>query len=179
LAQKRTEAMATTKQPAETFVPDTKTGAAATLQRLEASEAAASDAYKTALESGDAVMIRSTRDNWLEVVESLRKYDAQIADTRRITDEFIERKEMVRILEAISSWWLIGISLCADKVPNLPERTILRDALADTWASAIAMGKNSGGGVDVPEWAVKALCSHHLLADMEGGVKELAETFKA
>ncbi len=84
--------------------PEARVGAARALERLEAEEAALYCAYKSARASGDVLSAKLSRDSWLKVSESLRKYDLMVVASRRGEGELVPRKAVEAWLGNLASW---------------------------------------------------------------------------
>jgi hypothetical protein len=73
-------------------------GVAQALRRLEAMEARAFAAFERAITIGDPVATKSTRDNWLKISESLRRFDLQVEIGRRASGELLPREQVELLL---------------------------------------------------------------------------------
>jgi hypothetical protein len=72
-------------------------GAANALRRLEQAEARAYNDFKQASASGDAVRIRASRENWLKISETLRRFDLAIEQARRDAGDLVPKEDVLRL----------------------------------------------------------------------------------
>lgn len=156
---RRAEAAARPKGP--TTLP---TGAGAALGRLERSEAAAFDEFRHTLESGDLIRAKACRQTWLALAEGLRKFDAQLGESRREAGDMVPRTETERILRAVGNGAMRGMNAVINALndahlnhgqalPNLNG-----EAVEKSWLLALASaGANDAPGCFIPRWALDAL----------------------
>jgi hypothetical protein len=79
-------------------------GAAGALQRLATTERTLYHRLQTALKDGNALAIADARTDWLQVSESLRRYDIAIEQSRRESGELIPRSESEMAVRMASVW---------------------------------------------------------------------------
>ena len=132
--------------------PEALLGAARALERMEHEEAALYSAYKSARASGDVLSAKLSRDSWLKVSESLRKYDLLVAASRRGEGELVPRAQVEVWLNNAAGWLhfsLIGpCDNSADKAFDVSKRAF------EGWICS----KNHGA--PVPLWVGRALFAH-------------------
>lgn len=161
-------------------------GAAAALRRLGEAELNAAKNYQRALKEGNPLLIKATQNAWLETLDVLRKYDAQIEAGRRDAGELVPREELERILRSVSFYLrmagqqAIGAA-CAEtepiwkiKEPWEMNRLLVRlhwETLMNTFASLASHA--DGKEMEIPAWAIQALSS-----DLEFVLKDVPETIK-
>lgn len=161
-------------EPAPPGAPNLKTGAGPALARLESSEAEAFTAFEAAVKSGDLFAAKAARQNWLAISEALRKFDSQVAESKRTTGETVERSEVERVLRAVSGWWGLGVEGAVHALAEHMVRGEFRDhgtelvrrSLHSAWCASIAAGGGSGAPGDwLPGWAVQALLKSNRIPD--------------
>jgi hypothetical protein len=83
---------------------DLPEGPAAALKRLERAEVESYRAFSRAVTAGDPVTVKTTRENWLRIVESLRKLDLQVGlDGRELIPKVEVEAGIKRAMEAFQS----------------------------------------------------------------------------
>lgn len=143
-------------------------GAAAALKRLEDAERASYAQFQAALAEGDGFQIKVARETWLKMGDSLRRYDATVAEARRAAGAVLPKSEVERILRVLAYYLRIaGRTLfigaadgwAAEDRPELiaaEAEELLGEGLLLGVANLIA---TSEGGMAVPGWVAAALTS--------------------
>jgi hypothetical protein len=94
---------------------DLARGAASALARLEQDEAQRWAAYQAAKEAtADASTQKRLHKQWLEVSESLRKYDLQVEQIRRDAGELLTRAQAEQVLEATATALRLAVAGAAE-----------------------------------------------------------------
>lgn len=83
-------------------------GAAEALARLEREEVAAHQRLQAALAAGDPLSIKSERDGWLKISESLRRYDLLVEQSRRDAGELMPMSQVRELIRAWIGWVPLG-----------------------------------------------------------------------
>ena len=141
-------------------------GAAAALERLEEAERAAYEHFELALREGDPLTIKTAREGWLKMGESLRRYDASVEAARREAGAMLAKEEAEGIFKALAYYMRIAgrqliigevkeycaeddpAVLCASLESLLGEQILL---------SISALLATSEGKMEVPAWVGAAL----------------------
>lgn len=138
-------------------------GAAGALKRLEAAEAQAYTAFKNATATGDDIAIKSSRENWLKISESLRRFDIALEENRRDSGELVRRAEVELALRKLG--WIMRVAhegiipqiavAVAGESDIVRTRVILRkigyDVALLSYSAAEALG--------APSWAIRAVAA--------------------
>jgi hypothetical protein len=90
--------------------PPSRRGAAAALERLEATEERAHARLLTAMEKGNPFQIQELQDFWLKCSETLRKLDLAVEMARRDAEEQVPKKLAQQISLYISEWLRIAFA---------------------------------------------------------------------
>jgi hypothetical protein len=90
--------------------PPRRRGAAAALERLEATEERAHARLLTAMEKGNPFQIEALQDFWLKCSETLRKLDLAVEMARRDAEEQVPKKLAEQISLYISEWLRIAFA---------------------------------------------------------------------
>lgn len=155
-----------TETPEETKL-EIKTGVAMALRRLEKEEQNAYETFQAAVEEGDPLAIKWTRDNWLKISESLRRYDLLVEQSRRDSGELIQRVTAESALE-MSAWWLNNaIKNCASALPlklaNLQSKEELKvaqtieNSMTDMLSHSMVSAASHCSTLSLNKWATQAV----------------------
>jgi hypothetical protein len=90
--------------------PPSRRGAAAALERLEATEERAHARLLAAIEKGNPFQIQEHQDFWLKCSETLRKLDLAVEMARRDAEEQVPKKLAEQISLYISEWLRIAFA---------------------------------------------------------------------
>lgn len=148
-------------------------GAAATLTRLEKAELAGYKRLQRAIRANDPLGIKTARDSWLKIGESLRHYERAVSEDKKKAGELVSRSEVVRALQ------FLGMTLRQLSEGSLPElvnatqgepdiiraRQIIRRAGWFNFTTAIA----SGIAEKIPGWITEAF-AHDLRSHLSGDI---------
>jgi hypothetical protein len=93
----------------EILPPAGKRGAAAALERLEASEERAHARLEAALLRGDAVQIAACQDFWLKCSETLRRLDLAVETARREAETQVPLRTACDAQTAAAEWMRISV----------------------------------------------------------------------
>ena len=108
------------EEPRDEEIEKPSEGAEHALQRLEELEATAHRELILANKSGDPVRIKRTLDGYLKISESLRRYDSQVADSRRDSGQMIPRAEAELAIEMAATWLRLSVrSFISSTTPQL------------------------------------------------------------
>jgi len=97
-------------QPRSDLPPIGKQGAAAPLERLEASEEEAHRRLQAALLCGDPVQVAACQDFWLKCSETLRRLDLAVEIARRQEETQISLKTAEETIVAATEWMRIAFT---------------------------------------------------------------------
>jgi len=170
LSKRRTRAA---KAATVTTAPENE-GAAFALRRLEKAEAAAYRQFQAATTTGDAISVKSSRENWLRISEQLRAYDLAVESTRRECGDLVERKVLIKLAEGLGVHLRTGFNAAMHSIAasdalwhaSLPERfKLLDDVLRNMRSNVIATVRAGWWGEHhFDEWLVNPL-AEGLLGD--------------
>jgi hypothetical protein len=157
-------------------------GAASALRRLEIMEAKTYRALERAMERGDAIEVKATRESWLRVSESLRRYDLAIEANRRGVD-LVPKKLVVDAARKCAAGLRFahrGFESCAQLVVGLNDPAAVWSVLAkpadEFMPAALASLEHSG----CPEWLLTAFAEGaQAFPGDTAHSRELAETIRA
>jgi phage terminase Nu1 subunit (DNA packaging protein) len=93
-------------------------GAAPALKRLEISELGAYERLETAIASNNPIAIRESRESWLRISESLRRYDLQIEQNRRIAGELVPVGEINKFIRSFITFMHVVLVTRAESFVN-------------------------------------------------------------
>jgi hypothetical protein len=159
-------------------------GAAQALKRLEASELQAFERMQSALASGNPLSVRESRESWLKISESLRRYDLMIEQSRRDAGELTPVSQVQMFITYFIAGAMAIMTRRAEDIVNethgKDERTqyaALRDAFDETIVTGI-IAYSRGSKVDqrlasFAKECVKGRYAHY----RESGLFEFAEEF--
>lgn len=159
-------------------------GAASALRRLETMEARTYRALERAMERGDAVEVKSARESWLRVSESLRRYDLAVESNRR-AEELVPKKAAVQAAKGFAQGLRFahkGFEGCVFSLSGLksPEQIwqVLRAPTEEFLPAAVAWLRQTAK--DVPVWLIDAIAEGAEVhpGEIEHG-KALAEFLRA
>jgi hypothetical protein len=138
-------------------------GAANALRRLEQAEARAYTDFKQATASGDEIRIKASRENWLKISESLRRFDLAIEQARRDSGDLVPRDDLRRMAYQLQQAFWFGFLSMESACPSLTglstpnEVWTVLSRLRDTVHSAILSSLQSEQKPPVPPWLIKAV----------------------
>lgn len=143
-------------------------GAAATLARLESAEKEAYVQFQLAIESADIFQIKTAREGWLKLSDSLRRYDLMVEESRREKGALLPKDEVERILKVLAYYIRIAgrqmILGSADRVAALDRPELVAAELEQILGEQIMLGvaalvATSEGDIEIPGWVGDALIS--------------------
>ena len=94
------------------------TGAAQALKRLETTELQAFERMQSAIVSGNPLAIRETRESWLKISESLRRFDLMIEQNRRDAGELVPVTEINKFIRSFVSYMQVALTYRAESLVN-------------------------------------------------------------
>src|SRR5262249_27735980 len=102
--------------------PKQPEGAASALRRLEEAEAKGYQDFKRATASGDEHYIKTSRENWLKISESLRRFDLALEQNRRDNGELVQKDQIQKALGTFAALMRFPPSHMADQLaPTLTQ----------------------------------------------------------
>ena len=139
-------------------------GAPAALKRLENGEVAAYGLLQSALKGGDPSEIKATREGWLKVGDSLRRYDLLVESQRRESGEMVNRSEVEQHIQNFFKWFKLALvrstSALASELASMTApaeiEEALRRAYIDNTLSALVTLASARSPAKVPEWLLNA-----------------------
>jgi hypothetical protein len=167
-------------------------GAAAALKRLEAAEVKAFALLQNAIQAGDPFEVKTARENWLKIGDSLRRYDLLVAKERRETGELVQRgeveKHIARFIQHLKIALLRVSHTLAAEVAAAPSsadaHALLWPAIFDQAINSLAVLAVAPSQMALPPWFIDAAIkpigdtindAPGLFAERAKAVKEMLE----
>lgn len=164
ISKKQDEPLTTaTPQPAE---PVGTPGAAPALARLENEEADLHAAMRKAILAGEFAKADIFRASWLEVSAELRKYDNQVADSRRISGDSVQKHDVERWLHFLGvhvqkACYIVAVSIAGrlQIMAENPAKALseIQTGLSNSFLTSLASLAALPCPARVPDWVVKAM----------------------
>ena len=159
---------------------DLTTGAPAALRRLETVEARAFELLDRAMRRGDPHEVKLARQGWLEVGDSLRRYDLLVERSRRDSGELVNLAETQAYLEHFLTFLKMGIVRAANSIaPKLAGAgtadacDMVREACVEQILCTLGAMTSSRCAAKLPEWFSKPITK--ALSDSYEGVPEAVD----
>jgi hypothetical protein len=138
-------------------------GAANALRRLESAEARAYADFKQATASGDDIRIRASRENWLKISESLRRFDLAIEQARRDAGDLVPKEAALRMCYEIKEGLWFAFLAMEQACPFFVGLTSplqaweLLTKLRDSVLASVTTHLGRAQKHPLPKWMVKAV----------------------
>jgi hypothetical protein len=138
-----------------------KSGASQALSRLEAEELFYYNELENAKASGDAMGIRTARDNWLKIGDSLRKYDIALEEARRTSGVSIPKDMVLKVIHRFAQASRVALIKSKQSVaPQLAAESdvvkidkLIDKLLGQVWVDAT----NDMLGNEIPDWLKQSI----------------------
>jgi hypothetical protein len=146
-------------------------GVAASLKRLEASEALSYTRFQQALQTGNELKIRLARDEWLAISKALREYDVLVEKSRRDGGDLIPRENAEKFIELAAVLCRISFQdFMVDVVPKILELKSAYDiqkemehSMRESFLNACKLHMICNSSME--EWAYKSLKKGYCIYD--------------
>lgn len=161
-------------------------GAAAALVRLQGEEVAAYSRLQLALDGDDALGIRLSRENWLKILESLRRYEAAVSADARQRNLLVPKGEIENAIARLAyGSRIVSEAMLPELVTTIQgegdpirARQIARRCL---WHAITATGGHAILAA-VPRWILQAFSrdsAAYLTGDQIAEMERFAEALKS
>src|SRR5262245_54540744 len=165
LAAERRQRRATiANREIEDPAPDPKIGAAPALSRLEHAEIEAFRRFEEAKASGDLAELKVAQALWLNISESLRKFDLLVEQSRRASGELVQKGQVEKaISDLVQTWKICCIQSCNSLAPDIigvpsiqAAAEILSRTLLESIFNSLAVNAAKPCKARVPDWIIRA-----------------------